>query len=114
MFDFIEKLRQKPPGAKKKIAFLMAFSFTALIFIIWLSIVYPAVWRDHLQEEKVANLEPGPLDKISDLFGDAFSEINDNISEAKSVISSISSSTEYYGTASSSPKTDYYSTTTRP
>ena len=43
MFPLIEKLRQKPSRTKKQIAFVVSFLLAGVIFVIWLSIIYPAI-----------------------------------------------------------------------
>jgi len=103
MFDFLEKLREKPPRVKKQIAFFTAIFFAGIIFVIWLSSVYPNIWKTHLREEKAASLEPGPVDTLGGIFSEAFTVIGEKISEAKKVISSFASSTEYYASTSTPP-----------
>ncbi len=49
LFDRIEKLRNKPEGARKRTAILGAFLVTGIIAIIWLSIVF--VTKKEVKEE---------------------------------------------------------------
>lgn len=37
MFDFLERLREKPEGARRRIVFAGAFGVTAVISLVWLS-----------------------------------------------------------------------------
>lgn len=61
MFEYIEKLRQKPEKTKKQVAFLVALTFSGLIFVVWLSVIYPD-WRESERKEaKVVKLEPSPM-----------------------------------------------------
>ena len=102
MFDFIEKLRQKPIQAKKRIAFLVAFSLSGLIFAVWLSVIYPDFMERQKREEKVANLEPSPISTFSQTISSGMSGIKEQFSKIKSVMFLFSGDSEYYRVATSS------------
>ena len=95
MFELIEKLRQKPEGAKKRIAFFTSFFISLTIFIVWLSVIYPDVSNKKVVENSVISSST-PVDNLYSLFSEGFSEVKNKISELASVVSSISSSTPMY------------------
>ena len=101
MFELIEKLRQKPDGAKKRIAFFGALSISGIIFVIWLSVIYPNWKLGQSQEEKVANLEPSPISTFASTISSGFSAIKDQFLQIKSVISLFSSNPAYYNATTS-------------
>lgn len=83
MFELLEKLRQKPESTKQKVAFLTAFSFAGLIFVIWLSVIYPD-WRQVEKKEAAASKnEPGPLAGFSNNFSDGFQNLKKQFTELK-------------------------------
>ncbi|MCX6701761.1 MAG: hypothetical protein NTX96_01015 [Candidatus Zambryskibacteria bacterium] len=90
MFELIEKLRQKPDRTKKQIAFLVAFFLTGIIFVIWLSVVYPDFKQGNLKEEVVSKLEPSPLGTFGETFKTGMSAIGEQFTKLKESISSIS------------------------
>ena len=47
MFNALEKLRQKPESVKKQIAFAVALSFAGIIFLVWLTVVYPDLRKEN-------------------------------------------------------------------
>ena len=101
MFELIEKLRQKPDSAKKKIAFFVALLTSGIIFVVWLSVIYPNWKLGQSQKEKVANLEPSPVSSLSSTISSGFSAIKDQFSQVKNVISSFSSSPAHYNSTTS-------------
>jgi hypothetical protein len=100
MFDLIERLRQKPEKTKKRIAFSVAFSFSLTILIVWFTVLYPDFNNDKSGE--VANVSSsGPVENIGDIFRAGFAKVGEAISEVKSTMSDIASTTStYYGTSS--------------
>ena len=89
MFETIERLRQKPERTKKRVAFLVAFCFAGIIFVIWLSVVYPAFRESGQNEQKVSSSEPSPLSTFEDTLSTGFSAITDQFKLFKSSISSL-------------------------
>ncbi len=111
MFDFIDSLRQKPDKVKKRTAFLFALSFAGIIFVVWLSVIYPGFKDRQLIEEKVANLEPKPASGIKAIFSAGLSQMKDQLANLKSAMSSFSSTPTYYS-ATTSESVSVESTTT--
>lgn len=96
MFELIERLRQKPDRTKKQIAFLVAFALSGLIFVIWLSVIYPE-WREgQMRETKVENLEKSPTYAISETFSDGFRAVGEQFGKIKDAVSSFSAEPTYY------------------
>jgi len=90
MFNFLEKLRQKPDRVKKQIAFLIALFFSGLIFVIWLSVIYPDFKRRQQRTERVSNLEPSPIETFGETFKTGASAIGEQFTQLKESIYSIS------------------------
>lgn len=83
MFQLIEKLRNKPDRTKKQVAFLLALSISGIIFVIWLSVIYPAWSSDQKKEEKVSQIEPSPIESFSANFSAGLSGIKEQIFKIK-------------------------------
>lgn len=102
MFEIIDNLRQKPDRSKKRIAFLVSFSFCLIIFVVWLTVIYPDFKRR--QERKTASSisTSTPIDTFTSIFSEGFSKVGSQINEAKKTIQEVvSSSTPYYYKATS-------------
>ena len=95
MFELIEKLRQKSDRTKKQIAFLVALFFAGIIFVVWLSVVYPNFRQDQIVEQKVAKLEPSPIATFGETISSSFFGITEQFREMKSSISSFFGSVTY-------------------
>jgi hypothetical protein len=93
MFNYLEKLRRKSESEKKRFAFLTAFSFSGLIFVIWLSVIYPSWYKIQTKEDAAAELEPGPIDSLTGIISNGVSSITGTVDEAKVKMNSFSSST---------------------
>ena len=93
MFDFIEKLRQKPDRTKKQIAFLVSLLLAGIIFVIWLSVIYPDFSQTQAKETAVSKQEPSPLSNFSDTFSSGISAIGDQFNKIKESLSSFSTTT---------------------
>ncbi|KND49957.1 MAG: hypothetical protein AB198_01390 [Parcubacteria bacterium C7867-003] len=96
MFEYLEKLRQKPDSTKKKIAFLGSFIFTGIIFAFWLLAVYPSFKEDAEIQKKAKSLETSPISSLGSILGDNFSKIKEQISSLKDLGSSFSKEMDYY------------------
>jgi hypothetical protein len=98
MLDFLENLRNKPARLKKQIAFLVALTLAGVIFVIWLSVIYPN-WRAD-QVTTPTPTEPSPLSLFSTKFSAGLSAVSDQFSKIKDVISSFSTSPTFYVSSS--------------
>jgi hypothetical protein len=83
MFQFLEKLRQKSDRGRKQIAFIIALFFTGLIFVVWLSIIYPSWYQVESKQGAASKLEPGPIDTLSQIISGGVSSIGSEINKAK-------------------------------
>lgn len=86
MFDFIEKLREKPDRIKRKVAFLTASCFSVVILLLWISVIYPD-FRD--KQQKINNIESSPTSVFGKTIDSGISEFGDRFSKIKDLISSI-------------------------
>jgi hypothetical protein len=99
MFEYIEKLRKKSDKEKNRIAFFSAFAFSALIFIVWASVVVPGVKNDNKAE--VAAVGSSPISDFSNVVSDFIIQVKTGMSDLKSSVSGLSTSTQYYSATSS-------------
>lgn len=95
MFDLIEKIRNKPEGTKKRIAFLTALSFSSVIAVIWLSVIYPDLRFIENQKQSAAAVESGPTENFLRNIKEGFSGAKEQINNIKQSVSNIASSTKY-------------------
>lgn len=94
MFQYIEKLRAKPDSTKKQVAFIVAFVISGIIFVIWLSVIYPHWKEDQENIEKVSKVEPSPLAGFVDNITNGFSGIKEQYSNIKESMTFSATSTE--------------------
>jgi hypothetical protein len=94
MFELLDKLRAKPEGTKKQMAFLVALSLVGVIFVVWLTVVYPDMRRGQMQEAGVRSAEKSPLSAFWETVSGGFSSIGENISEVKEAVNSFASTTQ--------------------
>ncbi len=83
MFEFIEKLRQKSDKTKNRIAFLTAFAFSGLIFVLWLTVFLPDFTQGEKQENQALVGEPSPLSTFFDTISEGVKVITQQFSELK-------------------------------
>ncbi len=97
MFDLIENLRQKPDRVKKKIAFSISFSFCLVVFVVWLTVIYPD-FKDKQKRKSASSISSStPVDTLASVFTSSFSKINNQVKQAKQTIQeALSSSTPFY------------------
>ena len=112
MFELIERLRRKPDRTKKQVAFLTAFFVAGVIFVIWLSVIYPDFRKRQKNIDRVANLEPSPLGTLGETFRTGFSAIGEQFTSLKESVSSLTTSPVYYSTTSTTTTEVFVSTTT--
>lgn len=96
MFNFIEKIRNKPEKTKTKIAFFTSFVFTGIIFTFWLVAVYPDFKEDIRIEKKIKKLEPSPVSTMGSILGDNISKIKEQVVSIKNITSSLNDKEVYY------------------
>ncbi len=93
MFQFIEKLRQKPEGAKKRIAFLASFSFSVLILGIWFSVIYPDFKFKEKQKQSASVNQASPASSFFENILEGFSGVKKQLGDVKDLVGSISTTT---------------------
>ncbi len=105
MFEYLEKLRAKPPKAKKRIAFLVSFSLAGIIFILWLSVIYPDFRQRQSQIESAGNSDPSPLSHFGEVFSNSFYSIGESFSKIKESLSSLATSSSSQSTTTTATST---------
>lgn len=112
MFEFIEKLRQKSDGSKKRIAFATSFSFVAVIFTVWLSVIYPDFYFTERQKQKASVGEAGVVESFWENMTNGFSDAKNHLSDFRKNISSMVISTSTYYVAPTNTSKTLQGTTT--
>lgn len=100
MFEFLEKLRNKPRGTKKRIAFLTSFTFTSIILAFWLVSIYPSFQEQNNIEKKVKKIESSPIVSVGSVFSDSFSKIKTQLGMIKELGQNFTKEAEYYSASS--------------
>jgi hypothetical protein len=93
VFNLIEKLRQKPDGAKKRIAFLASFSFSVLILGIWFSVIYPDFKFKEKQKQSASVNQASPASSFFENILEGFSGVKKQLGDVKNLVGSISTTT---------------------
>ena len=96
MFELIEKLRQKPDRTKKQIASVISLLLSGIIFVVWLSVIYPNFKQNQKQEIKARENSEGPLSGISQTVSGGVGSIRNQFSKMKEMISSFSTAPAYF------------------
>ena len=101
MFKYLEKLREKSESQKKRTAFLFSFLFVGIIFVVWLTAVFPTVLQQKSIDDRVASSGPSPLSTFESVLSQSTSAIGDQVAKLKSIGSVFSGPTDYYTVSSS-------------
>ncbi len=88
MFELLEKLRGKSEGARKRIAFGVAFLIATVILAIWATVLYPDWNASQSQQAKVISASPSPLSTFGSTLSDGFSAIGTQFGELQHAMSS--------------------------
>ena len=96
MFQTIERLRAKPDRTKKQVAFLTAFFVTGIIFVVWVSVVYPDFKARQDAAKKVSAKDPTPTSGLAEIFSTGIGAIGEQFSQIKEAISEGASNDAYY------------------
>src|SRR5262245_6201177 len=103
MFESLDRLRQKPDGAKRKIAFFTSFSVVLVIFVVWLTVIYPDFMNKN-SGEVVEKKADAPVDNFASVFTESLNRLGEEIGKLKDLTSGLSSSTSSYYNATDTPK----------
>ncbi|MEI6843461.1 MAG: hypothetical protein WCK48_03065 [bacterium] len=92
--ELLENIKQKPAKTKKMIAFLCALTFAGLIFVVWLSVLYPDWKASQTNEAKVTAKEPSPLSTFSDMISGSLRGISGEVKNISTAISAFTQVTQ--------------------
>ena len=96
MFNLLEKLRQKPAHIKKQVAFLVSFSVAGVIFVVWLSVIYPDFRERQSKEQKISSVEPSPVSSFGQTLTAGISSIKEQFGQLKNAVSSFTADPAHY------------------
>jgi len=96
MLDFLDKIREKPNRAKKRIAFFTAFTLTGIIFIFWFVAIYPSFKEQNAIDKKISKLESSPIESVGSVFGENFNKIKEQFGKIKEIGSNFTAEVDYY------------------
>jgi hypothetical protein len=90
MQKYIESLKDRPDHHKRRIAFTASATITAIIFILWVTVIFPSNTRTlALQSEKQAPVGESPINTLQKGVAQAYEGIksiwssgNDSIQSA--------------------------------
>lgn len=105
MFEYIEKLRNRPEKSKKRIAFLGAFSVTAVIIAVWATTLYPDFIDSENRQEAAASKGPSPVGSFLQSFSDGFGAIGEQFANIKNAMSSFSNNAVHYSATTTEAST---------
>lgn len=83
MFEYLEQLRQKPKGVRKRVAFLVSFSFAGLILLVWTTVVYPNFSSKQEKQGKVTSSQPSPFSTFAGAISNGASAITSQLEEVR-------------------------------
>ena len=116
MFELIEKIRNKPEKTQKKIAFLFSFFFVGIIFVVWITVLFPEFLWQKEKEDKVASLEPSAFSAFFSTMSQGISDMGKNISQIKDVsaniIENFAPESHYVSTSTTNTTSDILNATT--
>lgn len=103
MFEFLDRLRQKPLRYRKYAALSVAALVAGVILVVWFTTVYPTILADHDRDARVAATQPSPLGALSANLANGYKALTDQMNTMPTPFTSptVSSSTEASSTASS-------------
>lgn len=101
MFEFIEKIRQKPEGLKKKVAFLASFFIAGLIFVIWLSVIYPNIMNNKKVDSLTEKRKEDPISSLANIISSGVYSVSNELGSLKDLISNVGTKEDYFSASSS-------------
>ncbi len=99
MFELLDRIREKSESTKRRIAFLLAFFLVGLVFVVWLSVIYP----DFKKGADVINQSQSTENStasITAIFKNGMGQIIRQIGELRSNVKNFSTSPSYYNASS--------------
>jgi hypothetical protein len=69
MFKLIEKLQSKSKASRRRTAFIIAFIFTVIIFVIWLSTLGPRLANQDIPGEEI---DTSPIETMKGILKRSF------------------------------------------
>jgi cytoskeletal protein RodZ len=95
MFNVIEDLREKGDNTKKRIAFLLALLFSGIIFVIWLTVIYPNFVNQKKEESALNENKEGPVTNFTDTISRGIFSIEKQIQGLKESTGELFNSTHF-------------------
>lgn len=72
----VENLRQRPEHERRRIALAYSGGMTAVIFLVWLTVLFPAGYERRVAQRPAA--DPGMTESIGGAINTAYTNINGN------------------------------------
>ncbi|MFA7216760.1 MAG: hypothetical protein WC095_02155 [Candidatus Paceibacterota bacterium] len=106
MFNYLDNLRKKPDSYKKRFSILVSFLVVGLIFVVWLSVIYPDV-RDMGKKKAEIRKDPTPANAFLGNMWEGFRSLEESYGNLGKTVSDLSNNIEnYYYSTSTTNKTD--------
>ncbi len=103
MLNLIERLRDKPDKKKKQIAFLVSFFLAGIIFVVWLTVIFPDFRKKQTEADEISRTEQGPTSSLANIFSVARESIDGQFGKIRDFVSNLSSNETYYVSTSTEP-----------
>ncbi len=95
MLNLIERLRSKPHKIRKKIALLIAVTFSGIILLMWAIVIYPNFKEQEKRDIGVMNAEPSPFSAFTDMIYSSFLTFGGEVTNFKNSLGGLSGSETY-------------------
>lgn len=97
MFKYLDNLRKKPDYYKKRFSILVSFLVVSLIFVVWLSVIYPDV-KNITKKKAEIRKDPTPTNAILGNIFEGFRSLGDSFKGLNAVVSELGNDIEnsYY------------------
>lgn len=108
MFKYLDNLRKKPDSYKKKFSILVSLLVVGLIFVVWLSVIYPDV-RDMGKKKAELRKDPTPANAFLSNMWDGFRSLGENFGNLNKTVSDLGNSIEnsYYLASTTSDTSNF-------
>jgi hypothetical protein len=91
--DFIDQLRQKPPGTKKRIAYITSAVVTLVIFGIWVSVLHFDIGQKSADATATvadsSNTDVNPFSAFWSVLSTGWDGLANNINQIKTGVSEV-------------------------
>jgi dihydrodipicolinate reductase len=100
MFEYLDKLRKKEEKTRHRIALSVAFVFSFILFVVWLTVFLPNFEKENQIERLEQSRFKSPVTNFVDALSGSVMKVQESISNAKNMLNGLATSTAYYRASS--------------